>query len=116
MRHIVRDSRGHAHRGRIEVRPVLVRQVGDELEPLVGVDPGVGPRVVDVLAAVSRRAHAHQRRAAHAKSISALGDVNPVGPHHRFTYSGSLQAFQTSSTGASRIAGDDDLERLGVIV
>src|SRR3712207_6783004 len=35
------------------------------------------------------------------KSISALGDVNPVGPHHRITYSGSLHAFQTSSTGAS---------------
>src|SRR5918997_5668256 len=36
------------------------------------------------------------------KSISALGDVNPVGPHHRVTYSGSLQAFHTSSTGASK--------------
>src|SRR5688572_4784396 len=35
------------------------------------------------------------------KSISALGDVNPVGPHHRITNSGSLQAFQTSPTGAS---------------
>src|SRR5215203_2982122 len=36
------------------------------------------------------------------KSISALGDLKPVGPHHRITYSGSLQAFHTSSTGASR--------------
>src|SRR5918995_264834 len=36
------------------------------------------------------------------KSISALGDVNPVGPHHLITYSGSLQAFHTSSTGASK--------------
>src|SRR5215211_7310720 len=36
------------------------------------------------------------------KSISALGDVNPVGPHHRVTYAGSLQVFQTSSTGASK--------------
>src|SRR5215216_3054279 len=37
------------------------------------------------------------------KSISALGDVNPVGPHRRLTYSGSLQAFHTSSTGASKM-------------
>src|SRR5215207_4466485 len=37
------------------------------------------------------------------KSISALGEVNPVGPHHRVTYSGSLQAFHTSSTGASKM-------------
>src|SRR5215212_6851245 len=36
------------------------------------------------------------------KSISALGEVNPVGPHHRVTYAGSLQAFHTSSTGASK--------------
>src|SRR5215207_347992 len=36
------------------------------------------------------------------KSISAMGEVNPVGPHHRVTYSGSLQAFHTSSTGASK--------------
>src|SRR3712207_5234015 len=36
------------------------------------------------------------------KSISALGEVKPVGPHHRVTYSGSLQAFHTSSTGASK--------------
>src|SRR5918998_5677965 len=36
------------------------------------------------------------------KSISALGDVKPVGPHHRLTYSESLQAFHTSSTGASK--------------
>src|SRR5215204_6146868 len=36
------------------------------------------------------------------KSISALGDVNSVGPHHRVTYSGSLQAFHTSSTVASK--------------
>src|SRR5215203_5823784 len=36
------------------------------------------------------------------KSISALGEVNPVGPHHRITWAGSFQAFQTSSTGASR--------------
>src|SRR5215203_6654925 len=36
------------------------------------------------------------------KSISALGEVNPVGPHHRVTYSGSLQAFHTSSTVASK--------------
>src|SRR5688572_8483714 len=36
------------------------------------------------------------------KSISALGDVKPVGPHHRITYSESLQAFHTSSTGASK--------------
>src|ERR671912_2652918 len=37
------------------------------------------------------------------KSISALGDVNPAGPHHRLTYAGSLQAFHTSSTGASKM-------------
>src|SRR5918999_647461 len=37
------------------------------------------------------------------KSISALGDVNPAGPHQRLTYSGSLQAFHTSSTGASKM-------------
>src|SRR5215218_8604487 len=37
------------------------------------------------------------------KSISALGEVNPVGPHHRVTYEGSLQAFHTSSTGASKM-------------
>src|SRR5215218_11207963 len=36
------------------------------------------------------------------KSISALGDVNPVGPHHCVTYAGALQAFQASSTGASK--------------
>src|ERR671916_1900027 len=36
------------------------------------------------------------------KSISALGEVNPVGPHHRVTYEGSLQALHTSSTGASK--------------
>src|ERR671917_2903691 len=36
------------------------------------------------------------------KSISALGDVNPFGPHHRVTYSGSLQAIHASPTGASR--------------
>src|SRR5215210_7876656 len=36
------------------------------------------------------------------KSISALGDVNPVGPYHRVTYAGSLQAFHASSTGASK--------------
>src|SRR5215203_4096811 len=36
------------------------------------------------------------------KSISALGEVNPIGPHHRVTYSGSLQAFHTSSTVASK--------------
>src|ERR671913_2282782 len=36
------------------------------------------------------------------KSISALGDVNPVGPHQRVTYAVSLQAFQASSTGALR--------------
>src|SRR5215207_4797905 len=37
------------------------------------------------------------------KSISALGDVNPAGPHHRVTYAGFLQAFHTSSTGASKM-------------
>src|SRR5215211_336480 len=37
------------------------------------------------------------------KSISALGEVNPAGPHHRVTYAGSLQAFHTSSTGASKM-------------
>src|SRR3712207_6228933 len=37
------------------------------------------------------------------KSISALGDVKPVGPHHRITYSESLHAFHTSSTGASKM-------------
>src|SRR5919112_4621312 len=37
------------------------------------------------------------------KSISALGDVNPAGPHQRLTYSGSLQAFHTSSTGESKM-------------
>src|SRR5215210_2669907 len=36
------------------------------------------------------------------KSISALGDVNPVGPHHCVTYAGALQAFHSSSTGASK--------------
>src|SRR5215208_3989615 len=36
------------------------------------------------------------------KSISALGDVNPVGPHHRVTYEESLQAFHTYSIGASK--------------
>src|SRR3712207_4032122 len=36
------------------------------------------------------------------KSISALGDVNSVGPHHRVTYAGLLQAFHTSSTAASK--------------
>src|SRR5918997_6997622 len=36
------------------------------------------------------------------KFISAPGDVKPAGPHHRVTYSGSLQAFHTSSTGASK--------------
>src|SRR5918997_3234615 len=37
------------------------------------------------------------------KSISALGDVKPAGPHHRVTYPGLLQAFHASSIGASRI-------------
>src|SRR5215218_6272148 len=37
------------------------------------------------------------------KSISALGEVNSVGPHQRITYSGSLQDFHTSSTGASKM-------------
>src|SRR5918994_1813429 len=37
------------------------------------------------------------------KSISALGEVNPAGPHHRVTYAGSLQAFHTSSTGESKM-------------
>src|SRR5919107_1885443 len=37
------------------------------------------------------------------KSISALGEENPAGPHHRVTYAGSLQAFHTSSTGASKM-------------
>ena len=37
------------------------------------------------------------------KSISALGEVNPAAPHHRITYSGSLQALHTSSTVASKI-------------
>jgi hypothetical protein len=36
------------------------------------------------------------------KSISAPGDVNSADSHHLVTYSGSLQAFHTSSTGASR--------------
>src|SRR5829696_6534347 len=36
------------------------------------------------------------------KSISALGEVNPVGPHQLLTYSGSLQAFHTSSTVESK--------------
>ena len=68
VRNVVRDPRGHAHRAGIEMRPVFVREVGDELDPLVRLDPGVGPRVIHVLAAVlGWRAHAHQRRTAHAE-------------------------------------------------
>src|SRR5215207_10808829 len=68
VRNVVRDSLGHAHRGGIEMRPVLIREVGDELDPLARVDPGVRPRVVGVLTAVLRwRAHAHQRCPSHAK-------------------------------------------------
>src|SRR5215831_9164987 len=37
------------------------------------------------------------------KSILATGDVKPFGPHQRFTCSGSLQAFHTLSTGASKM-------------
>src|SRR5213593_2296648 len=36
------------------------------------------------------------------KSIRATGEVKPVGPHQRLTYSGSFQAFQTCSTDASK--------------
>src|SRR5687767_7742175 len=36
------------------------------------------------------------------KSILASGQVKPSTPHHCITYSGSLQAFHTSSTGASK--------------
>jgi hypothetical protein len=65
---VVWDPRRHAHRAGIEMRAVFVREVGDELDSLVRVDPGVGPRVIHVLAAVlGGRAHAHQRRTAHTK-------------------------------------------------
>src|SRR4030095_3595776 len=36
------------------------------------------------------------------KSILAIGQVKPVGPHQRLTCSGSVQAFHTRSTGASK--------------
>src|SRR4051812_1651212 len=36
------------------------------------------------------------------KSILALGDVKPVGPHHFIICSASLHACQTCSTGASK--------------
>src|SRR5688500_9731845 len=36
------------------------------------------------------------------KSISASGQVKPVGPHHCITCSESLQALHTCSTGASK--------------
>src|SRR5579875_134473 len=35
------------------------------------------------------------------KSIWQTGAVKPLGPHHCFTYFGSVHAFQTSSRGAS---------------
>src|ERR1700723_4565106 len=36
------------------------------------------------------------------KSISQKGAVKPFGPHHCFTYFGSVHAFQTNSRGASK--------------
>src|SRR5450755_4705736 len=36
------------------------------------------------------------------KSMLASGEVNPSGPHHCMTYSGSDQAFHTCSTEASK--------------
>src|ERR1700684_3534442 len=36
------------------------------------------------------------------KSIWQTGAVKPLGPHHCFTYFGSVHAFQTSSRGASK--------------
>src|ERR1700684_492985 len=36
------------------------------------------------------------------KSISQTGAVKPFGPHHCFTYFGSVHAFQTNSRGASK--------------
>src|SRR6266545_904692 len=36
------------------------------------------------------------------KSISAAGEVKPFGPHQRRAITGSVQAFQTSSRGASK--------------
>src|SRR5687768_14637932 len=36
------------------------------------------------------------------KSISARGQVKPVGPHHCITISGSTHALQTCSRGASK--------------
>src|SRR5688572_14336910 len=37
------------------------------------------------------------------KSILHNGEVKPVGPHQRITYSGSVHALQTSSIGASKV-------------
>src|SRR5215468_5554359 len=36
------------------------------------------------------------------KSILQTGEVKPFGPHHCFTYFGSVHAFQTNSRGASK--------------
>src|SRR5499425_361615 len=36
------------------------------------------------------------------KSILQTGAVKPFGPHHCFTYCGSVHAFQTNSRGASK--------------
>src|SRR5579875_3747916 len=36
------------------------------------------------------------------KSILQTGAVKPFGPHHCWTYFGSVHAFQTSSRGASK--------------
>src|SRR6185369_14543013 len=37
------------------------------------------------------------------KSILATGELKPLGPHQRITLSPSLHAFQTRSTGASKV-------------
>src|SRR5437762_13643166 len=37
------------------------------------------------------------------KSILQKGEVKPFGPHHCITYFGSVHAFQTNSSGASKI-------------
>src|SRR5918995_1605283 len=111
---VVRDPGGYAHRGWVEVRPVLGGEVGNELDSLVRLDPGVGPRVVHVLATVfCRGAHAHQGRTAHAEvHLGAWGGEprRPPPPHH---VGGVFPGLPDLLDGGVKDAGDDDVERFG---
>src|SRR5829696_3111715 len=115
--HVMRDTRRHAHRGGVDVRPVFVREVGDELDPLVRVNPSVGPRVIHILTAVlRRRAHTHQRRTAHAKIHLGAGGRKPCWPPPPRHVRGIAPGLPGLLDRSIEDAGDDDIERLGTIV